>query len=121
MPAAKAKQTNGGAKPKPKASSPSSGTSTPTAAASTTVTAVQIELAIYGSGKPDKAVYDAEQNKIKAEIDGLQTRLVSTLRTSELTHWMALNNDTRPIERCQGQALRWQGWSRPGTKEADPG
>ena len=85
MPPAKAKQTNGAGKPK--ASSPSTGTSTPTAAAArTTVTAVQIELAVYGSGKPEKSVYDAEQNKIKAEIDVLQARLVSTLCTSGFLH-----------------------------------
>lgn len=76
MPPAKAKQSNGAGKPKPKASSPSSGTSTPTAtAASATVSAVQIELAVWGSGKPEKSVYDAEQNKIKAEIDVVQARL----------------------------------------------
>ena len=33
-------------------------------------------LIAYGTGKPDKALYDAEQNKIKAEIDALQAKLV---------------------------------------------
>ncbi|GJE84016.1 hypothetical protein PsYK624_000900 [Phanerochaete sordida] len=75
MPPAKAKQSNGAAKPK--ASSPSAtGTSTPTATgASAAVTTVQIELTAWGTGKPEKSVYDAEQNKIKAEIDVLQARL----------------------------------------------
>jgi len=29
------------------------------------------------SGKPDKAAYDAEQEKIKSEIEALQAKLVS--------------------------------------------
>lgn len=34
------------------------------------------EAAAYGSGKPDKALYDAEQAKIKTEIDALQVKVV---------------------------------------------
>ena len=30
-----------------------------------------------GSGKPEKGVYDAEQERIKTEIDALQVKLVS--------------------------------------------
>lgn len=34
---------------------------------------------VTGSGKPDKAAYDAEQERIKTEIDSLQTKLVRAL------------------------------------------
>ena len=75
MASAKPKQTNGAGKKQSKATTPSTGSPTP--AASTGATFVQIELTVYGSSKPEKSVYDAEQNKIKAEIDVLQARLVS--------------------------------------------
>lgn len=75
MASTKAKQTNGAGK-KPKTSAPSTGTSTPVTTASTAAIPAQIELTLYGTTKPDKATYDAEQNKIKAEIETLQTRLV---------------------------------------------
>jgi hypothetical protein len=68
------KQSNGAVKRQPKVGTPSTGTSTPVAPASTQD---EIELAVYGTSKPEKPVYDAEQNKIKAQIDVLQTRLVS--------------------------------------------
>jgi hypothetical protein len=40
--------------------------------------AVQITLAEYVSGKPERSVFDKEQEKIKAEIDALQAKLVGT-------------------------------------------
>ena len=82
MASTKSKQTNGAGKKQPKASTPSTGSSTPVAAAAApaatfVASQVQIELTVYGSGKPEKSVYDAEQNKIKTEIEVLQARLVS--------------------------------------------
>lgn len=68
-PKSKPASANGAAK-KPKADT-SSGTATPTVS-----TAETHEFVVYGSGKPEKALYDAEQNKIKAEIDALQAKLV---------------------------------------------
>lgn len=76
MASTKAKQANGAGK-KPKVSAPSTGTSTPVTAASTTA---QITLIEYGTAKPEKSAYDAEQNKIKAEIETVQARLVSPHR-----------------------------------------
>lgn len=72
-PKSKPAATNGAAK-KPKSATPS-GTASP----ATTTVEVPKEEAVYGSGRPDKALYDAEQNKIKAEIDALQVKLVSAL------------------------------------------
>lgn len=68
-PKSKPAATNGASK-KPKADTPS-GTASP----AVSTTEIQ-ELAVYGAGKPDKALYDAEQSKIKAEIDALQIKLV---------------------------------------------
>ena len=102
MASTKTKQTNGAGK-KSKVSSPSTGTSTPVTTASATVSSTQIELTVYGSGRPEKAAYDAEQNKIKAEIEVLQTRLVRVpplpTRTPILTRAFVTT------ELCQGQAL----------------
>lgn len=65
-----------GAGKKTKPSAPSTGTSTPV---TTSTTLTSLEPVVYGSGKPDKSIYDAEQNKIKAEIDATQAKLVSEL------------------------------------------
>jgi hypothetical protein len=35
--------------------------------------------AAYGSGKPDKAIYDVEQNKLRSEIDVVQAKFASVL------------------------------------------
>jgi uncharacterized membrane protein YvbJ len=48
-----------------------SGTATPVTSKDTSES-----LLIFAGGKPDKKAYDAEQAKIKAEIDILQTQLV---------------------------------------------
>ncbi|PIL37179.1 hypothetical protein GSI_00871 [Ganoderma sinense ZZ0214-1] len=72
-PKTKSAAANGanGASQKQKSAIPS-GTSSP----ATVVAEVQEFTPItYGSGRPDKAQYDAEQNKIKAEIDALQVKL----------------------------------------------
>ena len=37
-----------------------------------------IEPVTYGTGKPEKSLYDAEQEKLKAEIEVVQKKLVST-------------------------------------------
>ncbi|RDX55655.1 hypothetical protein OH76DRAFT_1428793 [Lentinus brumalis] len=69
-PKSKPAATNGAAK-KPKSATPS-GTASP---AVTTTEVHEFTYVVYGPGKPDKALYDAEQNKIKAEIDALQLKL----------------------------------------------
>lgn len=43
---------------------------------------------VGGSSRPDKAAYDAEQARIKSEIDALQVKVV---RTSLLPHVMSHN------------------------------
>ena len=70
----KTAQNGAGKKPKAQLSAPSTGTSTPV---TTTAPALPAEQAAYGHGKPDKSVYDAEQEKIKGEIEQTQQKLVS--------------------------------------------
>ncbi|KAI0759915.1 hypothetical protein BC629DRAFT_1683129 [Irpex lacteus] len=77
MSSAKPKQANGAGK-KTKQSAPSStGTSTPVTSTHVAVPdhSSAFEFITYGSGKPEKAQYDAEQNKIKADIDAVQAKL----------------------------------------------
>ena len=74
MPAAKSKaapSANGAAKAK---TASSSGTATPVSTADKKD--VSDALATFAGGKPDKKAYDAEQDKIKVEIDALQIKLV---------------------------------------------
>ena len=66
---------NGAGKKSSKNSAPSTGTSTPVTSSATPTVAVDEHH--FGHGKPDKAIYDAEQEKIKAEIDVVQKKLVS--------------------------------------------
>ena len=74
-PKSKSAATNGA--PKNAQAAAPSGTASPAPSAPTPdVAAQEFVFATYGSGKPDKAVYDAEQNKIKAEIDAVQAKLV---------------------------------------------
>lgn len=70
MAAAKAKSASSGSAPKKADPSPAA---TPQDASA--------EPVAYGSGKPDKSLYDAEQTKIKGEIDAIQIKLVRCIYT----------------------------------------
>ena len=72
-PKSKSAATNGASKKAQPAASEVA--ATPSAPAPEPVSQ-EFTYATYGPGKPDKATYDAEQNKIKAEIDALQAKLV---------------------------------------------
>jgi hypothetical protein len=75
MPAAKSKVAeSNGSTVKGNASS-TSGTTTPVSMVDKKDTSDH--LASLAAGKPDKKVYDAEQDRIKSEIDALQVKLVS--------------------------------------------
>ena len=99
-PKSKPAATNGAVK-KPKSATPS-GTASP----AVTVTEVQeFTYVVYGTGKPDKALYDAEQNKIKAEIDALQVKLVCPRVRQFLLREASyiLLSRPRALERSQGE------------------
>jgi hypothetical protein len=74
----------GGASAKPKADKPAtparSGASTPAPASDV----VGKDGAAVAGGRPDKAAYDAEQDSLKKEIDGIQAKLVRSLRIEHL-------------------------------------
>lgn len=77
MPAPKTKTSapaNGSAKGKAPSTS---GTATPVSAAADKDTSEQ--LAAYAGGRPDKKIYDADQARIKTEIDALQINLASII------------------------------------------
>lgn len=86
MAAAKSKtsSTNGASKKvKPAAISTSDGSSvngsaSPAPAPATPVEA-PFEYATYGPGRPEKAIYDKEQEQIKVQIDALQAKVVRVL------------------------------------------
>lgn len=72
-PAAKSKPTNGSAaKTKPSAAS-TNGTTTPV---SVSASEKKDTSEIPTGGKPDKKLYDAEQERIKGDIDALQVKIV---------------------------------------------
>ena len=66
------------------------------------VQSVPVKASISSSGKPDKAVYDAEQQRIKDEIDLLQGKLVR--RVSRLCLFSVFNTKRCP-DCCEGENL----------------
>ncbi|KAH8094782.1 hypothetical protein BXZ70DRAFT_946035 [Cristinia sonorae] len=67
-----------------------------------------IEPASYGSGKPDKALYEAEQAKIKAEIDALQAKVSAVKEKIGLAGKGGPGNDRRNELRAQLDEIRGQ-------------
>ena len=114
--APKSKPAAANGAPKKPQSTPPSGTTSP---APTDVQ--EFTPATYGTGKPDKAVYDAEQNKIKAEIDAVQAKLVRPLGLSSAALGSFMSSPSPPspppAERRQGQDCA-QPEGRPGQRAA---
>ncbi|OSX60401.1 hypothetical protein POSPLADRAFT_1148743 [Postia placenta MAD-698-R-SB12] len=104
--------TTNGAGKKPKVSTSSgNGNAAPNGKASpVTPTAVeaiseQFDFAAYVTGKPEKSVYDQEQEKIKAQIDALQSAVKEKLG---LTSKGDAGNDKRAALRAELDSLRGQ-------------
>ena len=73
---AKTASTSGaGKKQKPAATPSTNGSATPAAPSP-----APSEPASYGSGRPDKKIYDAEQQRIQADIYAVQVKLVSCFK-----------------------------------------
>ncbi|KAG6817414.1 hypothetical protein H0H87_009059 [Tephrocybe sp. NHM501043] len=109
MPAAKTKTASAtnGAVPKGKAPSVASGTSTPVSTTDKKDTADA--LASFAGGKPDEKAYDAEQDKIKKEIDALQAKLsIVKDKISLTTKSGAPGNDRRTALRAELDSIRGQ-------------
>lgn len=104
MPAAKSKaapSANGAAKAK---TASGSGTATPVSTADKKD--VSDALATLAGGKPDKKAYDAEQDKIKAEIDALQIKLTSVRDKIGGTTKSGPGNDHRNALRAELDSIR---------------
>ncbi|KAG5652438.1 hypothetical protein H0H81_005034 [Sphagnurus paluster] len=107
MPAPKSKAapaTNGSAA-KAKASS-TNGTTTPVSIADKKDTSDP--LAAFASGRPDKKVHDAEQDKIKKEIDVLQLKLSAVRDKISLATNSGSGNDRRAELRTELDSIRSQ-------------
>jgi dienelactone hydrolase len=66
---------NGSAKGKVSAAVSTNGTTTPV---SSVDKKEAVDVAAIVTGRPDKKLYDAEQDQLKGEIESLQVKLVST-------------------------------------------
>lgn len=84
---AKTASTSGAGKKQKPAATPSTTNGSVTPAAPSPVPS---EPTSYGSGRPDKKIYDVEQQRIQAEIDGVQVKLVSCLGCSASDIWLTL-------------------------------
>ncbi|OCH94074.1 hypothetical protein OBBRIDRAFT_789603 [Obba rivulosa] len=99
-PKSKSPAPNGAGK-KAKPATLANGSAVPTAE-------VSPETATYGSGKPDKAIYEHEQEKIKSEIDALQAKLSSVRDKIGLTSKSSPGNDRRNELRAELESIRGQ-------------
>ncbi|KAG1754046.1 uncharacterized protein EDB91DRAFT_1077686 [Suillus paluster] len=64
--------------------------------------------AVTGSGKPDKAAYDAEQERIRSEIDGLQTKLAAVREKISSATQSGTGNDKRTALKAELDGIRDQ-------------
>ncbi|KAH9936954.1 hypothetical protein B0H21DRAFT_58477 [Amylocystis lapponica] len=108
MAAAKPKSAPTGAAKQPKpANGHGNGAASP-------VTPSEASAHSYGAGKPEKALYDSEQDQIKAEIDALQAKLVSAGMHSAVRDKISLSsksgpgNDRRTALRAELDGIRGQ-------------
>ncbi|KAI0081806.1 hypothetical protein K474DRAFT_1146615 [Panus rudis PR-1116 ss-1] len=101
------------AKPKSKpAASPTNGTASPvpsTAPSDATPTS-------YGPGRPDKKIYDAEQERIKAEIDAVQVKLTAVKEKITLVTRGGAGNERRDKLRAELDEIRGQQSSNKNTR-----
>ncbi|THH33615.1 hypothetical protein EUX98_g609 [Antrodiella citrinella] len=67
-----------------------------------------VEPVSYGSGKPDKAVYDAEQAKLKTDIDALQVQVSAIREKIGFAGKGSVGNDKRTELRAQLEEIRGQ-------------
>ncbi|KAI1786522.1 hypothetical protein LXA43DRAFT_54064 [Ganoderma leucocontextum] len=105
-PKTKSASANGanGASQQHKSAAPS-GTSSP---ATVTAEVQEFTLITYGPGKPEKAPYDAEQNKIKAEIDALQVKLNAVKDKLNVGGKGGPGNERRNVLRAELDGIRGQ-------------
>ncbi|OSD04280.1 hypothetical protein PYCCODRAFT_1433663 [Trametes coccinea BRFM310] len=96
---------NGAAKKPAAKSTTPSGTASP---ATATVEIQEFAAVVYGPGKPDKTLYDAEQNKIKAEIDAVQVKLTAVKEKIALTSKSGPGSERRNALKAELDSIRGQ-------------
>ncbi|KAI0959460.1 hypothetical protein AcW1_004278 [Taiwanofungus camphoratus] len=103
---------NGAGKKAKAAVSSANGSNANDSASPTTPTAEvssqQPTFAAYGPGKPDKVVYDREQEQIKVEIDALQVKVSAVKDKINLTSKSGPGNDRRTALRAELDGIRGQ-------------
>ncbi|KAK7695803.1 hypothetical protein QCA50_000441 [Cerrena zonata] len=101
---AKTASTSGpGKKQKPAVTPSTNGSATPAAPSP-----VPSEPTSYGSGRPDKKIYDAEQQRIQAEIDSVQVKLTAVKEKISLTSKGGAGNERRNQLRAELDSIRGQ-------------
>ncbi|KAF9462656.1 hypothetical protein BDZ94DRAFT_1194307 [Collybia nuda] len=107
MPATKTKATpsTNGASTKGKAVS-TSGTTTPVSIAEKKDTSDASGFLV--GGKPDKKLHDAEQDRLKADIDALQVKAAAVREKISLTTKSGSGNDRRSVLRAELDNIRGQ-------------
>jgi uncharacterized coiled-coil DUF342 family protein len=105
MPAPKVKATasNGSTASKSKAGKSSNGTSTPVPPSTT-----EEHQDTGHTGRPDKAVYDGEQEKLKKDIDNAQAKLSAVKDKISLATKNGTGNDRRAVLRAELDTIRGQ-------------
>lgn len=84
---------------------------TPNSTVPSSPAASKIDLSgptVTGSGKPDKAAYDAEQERIRTEIDGLQTKLAAVREKLSSANQPSTGNDKRAALKAELDSIRSQ-------------
>lgn len=111
MAAAKAKSAPNGAakKAKPSTPVPDVAPTPPTTNGDAASGASTPAVSVYGSGKPDKAVYEREQEDVKKQIDALQTKLSAVKdKLASASGKGGPSNDRRQALRTELDGLRGQ-------------
>lgn len=107
---AKSATVNGAGK-KTKSATPSTTANGTPATTAVDLPSEQTAASAYGSGKPDRAIYDGEQAKIQAEIDALQAKLSAVKEKIALAGGAGKSgpaNDRRNVLRAELDSIRGQ-------------
>ncbi|KAI0796641.1 hypothetical protein C8Q75DRAFT_845999 [Abortiporus biennis] len=103
-----ASTSNGGAIKKSKSSTSSTNGTTTPVPPSTQDGSEHSSLVTYGPGRPDKKIYDSEQERIKKEIDAVQVKLNAVKDKINLAGRGGAGNEKRNALRAELDSIRNQ-------------
>ncbi|TFY56264.1 hypothetical protein EVJ58_g7749 [Rhodofomes roseus] len=106
----KTASSNGANKKAKSTAQPANGNSANGSTSPAPVTPVEasFEFATYGPGRPDKATYEKEQERIKAQIDAVQVKVSVVREKINLATKPGGNNDKRTLLRAELDSIRDQ-------------